>query len=105
MWKTYAKQVLFYDFISFNDWFKSPSYRRHVLNGLYIEQRNDDVSFIPKSGGGSSFDKRRLQGEGKSMNVLERWKEMDNEDIKQMIKKDEELINLNRELFREEYPW
>lgn len=105
MWRIYAERRHNYEFISYNDWFKSAEYRSKVLDNLDIKQINDDVNFVPKSGGGSSFDKRRFRDNGSQMDVLNRWKELHDNAIKRFIWRDKELIRLNIELFGMEYPW
>jgi hypothetical protein len=105
LWKAYAKGISSYQvFISFNDWFKFSLYRASILHQLDIEQRSDDISFIPKSGGGSSFDARKFQGVAGQMEVLERWRKL-NGYTRDLISSDDELIQINKDLFRMEYPW
>lgn len=62
--------------ISYDKFFASEEYRRQIcddLGGVYTEEKLD---FVPGTGGGSSFDKLRMQGEGSKMNVLSRHEQV-----------------------------
>jgi len=62
--------------VSFNRWFASKDYRRALAGRLGLAFTDAGRNFVPKFGGGSSFEGRRKQNKGSSMKVLSRWRKM-----------------------------
>ena len=62
--------------INYNQWFASESYRRSISDALGFEFNDDNFTFIPNHGGGSSFDSRRYQGQNHRMQVNRRFDQL-----------------------------
>ena len=77
LWKTQANIFLndkSVESVSYNSFVKSESYRDELFDRLLLDRRTDEsLRLVPVNGGGSSFDKRDLNGDGGSMDTLNRW--------------------------------
>lgn len=60
--------------ISYNRWIGDPDYRRSLADWLQIPFTDAGFDTVPATGGGSSFDERRFDGEATRMDVLRRWR-------------------------------
>jgi len=63
--------------LSFNRWLNDEDYRAHVLGRLRLPLRNNSRAHVPNVGGGSSFDETRFSGDAESMNLLGRWRHLE----------------------------
>ena len=104
-WKKQAKEFLGQTNIlpnkmtvNYNQWFQSEEYRRklsHQLGGSFSDKK---LNYVPKMGGGSSFDNRTYQGKAREIKVLERWKNFaDNKRLWSLF--DEEILELSSAIF------
>lgn len=60
--------------VEFEHWRSDPAYRRDLLAALGFAPRDDDISRVPRNGGGSSFDGLDFDGKAQEMAVGERWR-------------------------------
>lgn len=80
-WKHLAENFLNADNIfpiSFNHWFLSESYRKEICIPLNLEYSEATIDMLSRIGGGSSFDGVRYSKTAQSMDVLNRWKVLEN---------------------------
>jgi len=71
--------------IHYDEFVDSKAYRQNKcrnLNGTYNEEK---LNFVPLGGGGSSFDKRSLDGKGSEMKVLSRAEQILNTQHKDLF--------------------
>jgi hypothetical protein len=81
IWKQHARQVLNQRklltlnpvAILYNRWVTDPAYRRDIATQLRLEFTDAGVERVPLTGGGSSFDGLRYDGQAQRMSVLSRW--------------------------------
>ena len=91
--------------ISFPYWATSQYYREDHMNfietklGIAIEYTDKGKQSVMASGGGSSFDKRKFDGEAHKMDVNNRWKSVKLPPISS------EVLDLNDKIFPEIYEW
>ncbi len=87
-------------FILYNMWFSDVNYRKAIcdlFNFSFTDRGFDKVSV---RGGGSSFDKRRYDGEANRMNVLNRYKQMwNNKNFWYYLQEYPEIHTLNNAVF------
>lgn len=110
LWKSYIRRPCKGDIfpIHYARWFYSRSYRYSILSDLDLRILNDDISFMSKSGGGSSFDGRSFQGRPQEMDIMRRWSYLlqdQYEDLREAFKKDDELNELNMTHFQQTCPF
>jgi len=74
--KTYLKaDVLEIETVNFNMWFSSRNYRQGWTETvLQVPFTDSGLDYVSDSGGGSSFDGERFNGNAQQMGVLDRWK-------------------------------
>lgn len=85
--------------VNYNEWFSSPRYRKKIataLNFIFSDQGIDEVSDY---GGGSSFDKKYLQGKAEQMKVLNRWQYFSNDMSYRKLLNNKELLKLSEQIF------
>src|SRR6185437_5194417 len=63
--------------VRFDRWSQEDSYRLEILGRLGIAVLNNARSFVPRAGGGSSFDGTRFSGSAEEMDLLSRWRYLD----------------------------
>jgi hypothetical protein len=86
-------------FINYNDWFLSKEYRVKIAKELGLSFNDSGVDEVPSRGGGSSFDGSRFNNKGSQMDVLARWKVMQNNSEFRQCFGDGEIIRLSKKLF------
>lgn len=64
--------------ISYNRWLNDEAYRAEILASAGIAVVNNSRSVVPANGGGSSFNGTSYSGNAESMDVLSRWRYLDN---------------------------
>lgn len=108
LWKSYAREYLGVTQhrkqtpvnILYNQWFKSPDYRKHVSQTLGLEFNDASLNTVRHEyGGGSSFDENRFHGRAQKMRVLERWKVFVKDPEYRALVRDPELFELSIEIF------
>lgn len=84
--------------ISNNAWWRRRAYRHEVAEALGL--KFDDAAFarVPKVGGGSSFEQTEHDGAAHRMDVLNRWKEYEDDEIYLSLF-DAEIVELSRRIF------
>ena len=106
IWKQHARQFLgqrhyvTQDFlpISYNRWTADAAYRRQLAEQLGLNFSDAGSATVPTTGGGSSFDGRRFDGEAEQMDVFGRWRHFrDDEDYRELF--DAEVLRLSRAIF------
>jgi hypothetical protein len=87
-------------YVSFNAWFSSQDYRQGLAERLGLPFSDRGLDTVSAIGGGSSFDGLSFKGRAQSMNVLERWKEMMDDDLFNfLLLAGAENLDLNAEIF------
>jgi hypothetical protein len=102
LWKHYAKEWLREtDYlkcvpVSYNEWFVSLEYRQSLSESCGLEFSDSRLNYIPRPGGGSSFEKKKKRGQ--NLDVLNRWQVFkDKEWFDQLF--DEEIQELSKRIF------
>lgn len=103
-WSSYARhfrdRTRGFTYVSFNDWFGDLEYRRGLSNHLGLEFSDRGVNSVSAYGCGSSFDGTTLQGKAQSMQVLNRWREMMDDDLfRFLLLAVKDNLRLNDEIF------
>lgn len=102
LWKQHAKIAIdkstWLTVILFDRWFSDAEYRRSICKRLDIPFTDAGLNEVVRFGSGSSFDARRYDGRAQEMDVLNRWKEFEDDPLMKRIMRDE-LIELNKRLF------
>ena len=67
--------------INYNEWFLDKGYRKKLCDELGLMFSDEGMDHVPPRGSGSSFDGKKFRGRGSQMDVLNRWKSLqDNEE-------------------------
>lgn len=106
-WKRYAKEYLGYTnylkhnkvVISYNKWFTDENYKKSLAKKLGLKYKYLEDKYVSKYGPGSSFDRRKFDGQAGKMKVLERWKAFKDFPFYRSIFEDKELIELSEKIF------
>jgi len=86
--------------ILYDRWFTSKEYRKEITDSLGLHFTDAALNQASPFGGGSSFDALVYLKNASEMDVLNRYKQMeDNEDYQQIIQNNEEAIDLSNQLF------
>jgi hypothetical protein len=104
MWKIHAKTFLDNNGvigISYNKWKESTEYRDLLFDQLGLTNRSDEcMNLVPKNGGGSSFDKHRMDGNGTEMDNNGRWKKYeDTEWFNTFFECNPDVVELSKTIF------
>ena len=85
--------------INYNNWFSKKNYRDLIGNKLGFKNEDVGISYVPRFGDGSSFDKRSK--EGVTLDVLNRYSFLKKKHILRIKKyeKFEELKKINKQFF------
>jgi hypothetical protein len=65
-------------FIIYDKWFVDKKYRKEISNKLGLKFSDEKFESVPNAGRGSSFDGIKYDGRAQEMNVLNRYKQVDN---------------------------
>lgn len=84
--------------ILFDRWFASKKYRIKICQDLDLHFTDIGKQSVPSFGGGSSFDKLRLDGQAEQMNVLNRYKMYEDDVSYQELMQDDEIVELNSQM-------
>ena len=71
--------------VSYNRWASGSDYRLDLLEKLAITVRNNDISYVPHAGGGSSFDATAFSGRSSEMRTNDRWSYLQNERFSRIL--------------------
>ena len=74
----YIKKEFGVVFIIYDKWFIDIEYRKEISGKLGLEFSDEMLENVPKAGGGSSFDGLKYNDKAQEMNVLNRYKQIDN---------------------------
>lgn len=92
--------------ISFNQWHSSQSYRRDMAEKIGIPFTDANLNMVSHERGGSSFDKRKYDGQANNMKTDKRWLRFLQERpskhtkrYKQLIRSHPEAQKINEQLF------
>lgn len=87
--------------ILFNKWFLEEDYRQNICSQLNIDYFEDGLDCVPYfGGGGSSFDGTTMDGNGRKMLVIERWRNFVDDDIyMNFLRGNPRLIEVSNSLF------
>ncbi len=107
MWVTYAIEFLGlskwlpYDpvKVNYNLWCKSQIYRKEIAKQLNLKYTDAGYKEVTQYGGGSSFERTRLDGQAQSMKTEERWKIFCNDPSYQNLFRDPLLLELAESIF------
>ena len=93
--------------ILYNKWFTDQEYRKEISKKLRLEFTDNGLQYVNNFGFGSSFDKKKYQGNAQAMKVNERWRQiMKHEKGRSYMKElrdDSELMQYVEALFPEIY--
>jgi hypothetical protein len=107
LWKTCANEFLGLTNdlsnkvgVYFDRWFIDPDYRRLLCQQLDLPSTDAGLGIVSDHGGGSSFDGTRLDGDSQNMRVLDRFKQLTDEEssLLQKVLDDPELIVLGQRI-------
>lgn len=81
LWKQYIDASLDgkVNHVSYNRWIKDVEYRKQISHHFGLNFSDRFLGHVSRYGGGSSFDKYDFQGKAQTMDVLNRWKLMEND--------------------------
>lgn len=107
LWVSYAKEftgetcyVPDATWVEYDRWFVDLEYRRSVSKRLGVPFSDRNLLQVGGTGGGSSFDGTKYNGNAQKMKVLERWQAMlDREAFTSIFRINEELRRLASALF------
>lgn len=106
-WKEYARHCRDdATWLSYNSWFGDPAYRRELSGqfGFLHGLNGEPWQYVPKRGGGSSFDREQYAGRAQEMAVAERYRRFVDEH-EWRVQFDDEVIALAEQLFGMKRPW
>ena len=103
-WTTSAKHFLArtggFTYVKFNDWFSDVEYRKNLARILNLGFSDRGLNIVSSFGGGSSFEGMARDGEAQSMNVLNRWREMADDDLFLfLLLANDNVLDLNEKIF------
>lgn len=89
--------------VNYNQWFVDREYRKSITKQLGFNELIDTyLDYVPKEGGGSSFDRFKYRNAARKMDVLNRWQTFkDNERYHKWLKWPG-LIEKSKEVWPEE---
>ncbi|HSG71665.1 MAG TPA: hypothetical protein VLA12_14685 [Planctomycetaceae bacterium] len=88
--------------VNYNHWFSDAVYRQGLTDQLGIEVREPGIGEMANFGGGSSFSGMEHRRDASSMDVLNRWKILQNDPgYRQLFDHRDELLRLAELLFPE----
>ena len=85
--------------INYNQWFSDEEYRKDLATQMGLTYKAGQLEKVPEHGGGSSFEAQDKDGTGSKLKVLERWKNVANEQEYRAIFQDKELVELSERIF------
>ncbi|MFW5794980.1 MAG: hypothetical protein ACOCV1_05810 [Bacillota bacterium] len=87
-------------FIKYNKWFLSEEYKRQICSDLDISFNDKFINNVASYGKGSSFDYYDYNGKAQQMDVLNRYKKMENNPrYKDFLELYQHLIPLSNHIF------
>ena len=87
-------------YILYDEWFVSKQYRKEIAEYLGLPFTDAGINQTSPWGAGSSFDGFNYLKNASEMNVLNRYKQMeDDEEYQKILQENEEAINLSNQLF------
>lgn len=91
--------------VNYNKWCDDIAYRKWLSSAVGGDRFVDFIDHVPKSGCGSSFDWRKMDGKGSEMKTRERWKQMPVETIRKHsgFLFDNSVIDLSRKIFGRDF--
>jgi hypothetical protein len=105
LWKNHAYEFtgrtkIFPDLVTvnYNRWVMDEDYRRDLAERCGRHYSSADWNLVTREGGGSTFDKRRIERADR-MRLFERWKESRDEPAYRRLFQDRELVDLAHEIF------
>jgi len=106
-WRAYARAFVHFEkhpqenilLINYNRWFTDEGYRRGIADRLGYVYSDKSLERVSSFGGGSSFSGLSMNGSGRQLKVLERWKKFQN-DPQFKVLFDEETMRLAEEIFQ-----
>ncbi|NET62178.1 MAG: hypothetical protein F6K47_40545 [Symploca sp. SIO2E6] len=85
--------------LNYNRWFGDVDYRQQLAGQLKLDFSDAGIDDVSNYGGGSSFDRRELQGQAKKMDVLNRWKYFSDDPSYRKLLDNEELRDYSERIF------
>lgn len=103
LWMSHANMVGTEGIVPFlyNKWVESVEYRDELAAAIGVDNRSDSsLKNVPTNGRGSSFDKRRMDGNGDSMKVTERWRYYEDAGwFRRFFQNRPEIVEMSERLF------
>lgn len=86
--------------VLYNKWFLDAEYRKEISEYFGIPHSDSGLNFMMPYGGGSSFDRMKSSTSAQSMDVLNRWKKLrENEEYMQFFKDNPDIDKFSRRVF------
>jgi len=107
LWKQHLKECLGeteylgcpFVSVNYTRWCTDSGYRRQLSEKLGIEHSDAGRNEVLEFGGGSSFDGLNMDGQGMTMQVQERWRELEGDERYRSVVSDPELRRLSKAYF------
>jgi len=71
--------------VSYNRWVTDERYRHELLLELDVPVKNNSISYVPRAGGGSSFDATEFCGRSAGMRIGDRWLYLKDEKFRDIV--------------------
>ncbi|MGK7954882.1 MAG: hypothetical protein AB4063_06410 [Crocosphaera sp.] len=106
LWIDYAKEFLGETnhlknkkvLINYNQWIIDKNYRKEISKQLNLDFTDQNLTKVPKQGGGSSFDGVKFNHNSQQMRLTERWKKFINHpEYRRMF--NQEMIDYGEKIF------
>lgn len=106
IWKSHAREFLGITnnlpqkiCVNYNRWFSDKNYRIKLSKTFCVDKQISAWNTLATYGGASSFDGKKFQDDASKMNVLQRWKEYEDNESFMSILNDQELADLSEKIF------
>ena len=107
MWITYAKEYLGETeylknnkiVVNYNRFITDVDYRKKIASQLKLKFDDSGIDEVCNIGSGSSFDKLKFKGQGRKMDVLNRWRHFSEDMSYRILLDNEELIEYSKRIF------
>lgn len=85
--------------VNYNRWFTDRQYRKQICKDLGVSFGDSGRDHVPRRGSGSSFDKRKFNGKGSKMDVLNRWKNFTDDPVYNKLVSNPEIKEYSEKYF------
>lgn len=107
LWISYAKECLNETsfatgrkvFVNYNRWFSDLSYRKEIAAQLSLDFTDKGYDYVSSSGRGSSFDGFSYLGRARQMDVLNRWRQISDNNVFLDLVRTDALLDYSQKIF------